>query len=121
MYQKQKIMEESYSQNDRAEPDNFTKALSIVSSDNEERITYDGLMNAISDDENIDMALKQVISKRGAPGADGMTVQELRDGLSAMRESFKDSIRKGRYISIPVRRGRYRNSTEGSAISEYRQ
>lgn len=97
-------MEESYLHDDRTVSDSHAEALGIVSSDNEGRVTYDGLMNAILDDGNIDTALKQVVSNRGAPGVDGMTVQELRDGLPAMRGSLEDSIRTGRYRPSPVRR-----------------
>lgn len=64
---------------------------------------YDLIQKVIADD-NIDMALKQVVGNRGAPGVDGMTVYELEPWLKLNREILKDELESGRYAPTPVRR-----------------
>lgn len=64
---------------------------------------YD-LMSAIVEDDNIDEAAKQVIGNRGAPGIDGMKVDELLPWLKLNRETLKDELMTGRYKPTPVRR-----------------
>ena len=64
---------------------------------------YD-LMSAIIEDGNIDDASKQVIGNRGAPGIDGMKVDELLPWLKLNREILKDELMTGRYKPTPVRR-----------------
>ncbi len=53
---------------------------------------------------NVREALNRVVSNNGAPGIDGMKVEELRDYMNANWTSIKKSILERRYMSAPVRR-----------------
>ena len=79
-------------------------APSISVSEIDGRVTYDDLIEPLLSDDNIQRALEQVVSNRGAPGVDGMTVHELRDRLPELLDSLKESIRAGKYKPKPVRR-----------------
>lgn len=58
----------------------------------------------ILQDKNIDKAIKSVKDNKGAPGIDGMTVDEL-DGYFAMhRKEIVSQIREGNYKPSPVKR-----------------
>lgn len=80
------------------------QASSMQSAQSEEGVTYDDLIDAVLDDENIGRALERVVANKGAPGADGMSVQELAVWLQSNIESLKSEIRDGKYIPTPVRR-----------------
>lgn len=54
--------------------------------------------------ENMKKALKQVIINKGAPGVDGMTVEELTPWIKAHPHELTEQIRKGRYRQHPVLR-----------------
>ena len=69
-----------------------------------EKVTYDGLLEKVLSDDNIEKALKQVVGNRGAAGVDGMSVYELGDWLPANIEMLRDKIRAGKYKPSPVRR-----------------
>ena len=73
---------------------------------------YD-LMSTIIEDGNIDDAAKQVIGNRGAPGIDGMKVDELLPRIKLNREILKDELMTGRYKPTPVRRVEIPKDTEG--------
>ncbi len=101
---KQKTLE-SFSRSEGTEsPSESDQALSIRSTQSEERVTYDNLIELVLDDSNIEEALKKVVGNRGAPGVDGMTVHELAQWLPSNIDSLKRSIREGSYIPVPVRR-----------------
>ena len=53
---------------------------------------------------NVREALNRVVSNKGAPGIDGMKVEELRDYMNANWTSIKQSILERRYKPAPVRR-----------------
>ena len=62
------------------------------------------LIEWILQDKNIDKAIKSVKDNKGAPGIDGMTVDEL-DGYFAMhRKEIVSQIREGNYKPSPVKR-----------------
>ncbi|MDO5862592.1 MAG: group II intron reverse transcriptase/maturase [Thermoplasmata archaeon] len=73
-------------------------------SDNAEEAACDGLLEAVLDDGNIAQALKRVVGNRGAPGTDGMSVQELAEWLPSNIDALKETIRAGKYRPSPVRR-----------------
>lgn len=54
--------------------------------------------------ENLTTALKRVRENRGAPGVDGMTVEELPDHLREHRTSIRTKLETGTYRPSPVKR-----------------
>lgn len=63
-----------------------------------------GLLESILDRDNLNRAYKRVKRNHGAPGIDGMTVEEALPWLREHREELLQSIREGRYQPSPVRR-----------------
>src|SRR6185437_7138473 len=61
------------------------------------------LMEAILGRENMMTALRRVEANKGAPGADGMPVEELRAYLVANWPHIKEDLLAGRYRPAPVR------------------
>jgi RNA-directed DNA polymerase len=64
------------------------------------------LMAQVVERENLLRALKQVQRNRGAPGIDGMTVEELPGYLRVHWPRIRDELIEGRYRPQPVRRVR---------------
>ena len=62
------------------------------------------LLERILDRENLNRAYKQVKANKGAPGVDGMTVEEALPWLKEHGRKLTDSIRSGKYKPDPVRR-----------------
>jgi len=61
-------------------------------------------MEIILERENINRALQQVRSNKGAPGVDGMTVDQLPSYLRRHWQKVKQSLLDGTYQPLPVRR-----------------
>jgi RNA-directed DNA polymerase len=62
------------------------------------------LMAQILDRENLKRALKQVRQNKGAPGIDGMTVEELPAYLKEHWRELRVQLETGQYRPQPVRR-----------------
>ena len=62
------------------------------------------LMEIICERENINRALQRVRSNKGAPGVDGMTVDQLPSYLRRHWPQIKEELLTGRYKPLPVRR-----------------
>lgn len=62
------------------------------------------LLEQILDRDNLNRAYKQVKRNHGAPGIDGMTVEDALPWLQEHREELLQSIRDSRYKPSPVRR-----------------
>lgn len=62
------------------------------------------LMESIAESDNLRRAYKRVKSNGGAPGIDGMTVEELGDFLKSNIGRLKEELIKGSYKPSPVRR-----------------
>ena len=62
------------------------------------------LIERILDKNNVREALNRVIANHGAPGIDGMAVEELRDYMNANWTSIRESILAREYRPKPVRR-----------------
>lgn len=54
--------------------------------------------------ENMQTACRRVIANKGAPGVDGMTVNEVRAHFEKHGASICAHIREGRYIPAAVKR-----------------
>ena len=62
------------------------------------------LLERILDRDNLNRAYKQVKANKGAPGVDGMTVEEALPWLKEHGKELTDSIRSGKFKPDPVRR-----------------
>ncbi len=62
------------------------------------------LMTEVLDIENLKRALERVKRNKGAPGIDGMTVDELRGHLKANWPTIRAQLVAGSYCPKPVRR-----------------
>jgi len=63
-----------------------------------------GLWEQVWERQNLLQALHRVESNRGAPGVDGMTVEELRPYIVACWREVRGALDGGRYRPSPVRR-----------------
>ncbi len=61
------------------------------------------LMEQVVGRENLKRALKRVVANKGAPGTDGMTVEELTPYLKAHWPRLRGELLEGRYAPKPVR------------------
>ena len=62
------------------------------------------LLERILSRENLNRAYKRVKANKGAPGIDGMTVEDALPWLREHREELLEQIRSGKYKPQPVRR-----------------
>lgn len=62
-----------------------------------------GLLEMILSRENMMAALRRVETNKGAPGVDGLSVEQLRGHLTAHWATIKEDLLAGRYKPAPVR------------------
>ena len=62
------------------------------------------LMESVCERENMRRALRQVRKNKGAPGMDGMTVEELPGYIKRHWPKIKADLLAGAYMPLPVRR-----------------
>src|SRR6188474_2293175 len=62
------------------------------------------LMEEICKRSNVRTALDRVISNKGAPGVDGMHVNQLRNHLNRHWPQIQEVLLEGKYKPLPVRR-----------------
>lgn len=65
---------------------------------------FDDVMERVCDPQNLTQALKRVKANKGAPGVDGMTVQQLAAYLKSHGPEIRERILRGEYRPQPVRR-----------------
>lgn len=63
-----------------------------------------GLLEAILDRRNMNKAYKRVKANKGAPGVDGMTIEEALPYLREHKDELIGRILRGKYTPSPVRR-----------------
>lgn len=97
------LREESCLQRDSAEHEEYAGAQSAGIRESKEAGGAD-LLERILDRNNLNKAYKRVKANKGAPGIDGMTVEEALPWLKEHRQELLDSIRAGKYKPQPVRR-----------------
>jgi RNA-directed DNA polymerase len=68
-----------------------------------ERALTRGLMEKIASSANLNQAYKRVKANRGAPGVDGMTVDDLRPWIAANKDALLTALLEGSYQPQPVR------------------
>lgn len=93
----------NYPQRDSAEHKEYVGVQSVGSQEIAEQDGADLLERILSRD-NLNRAYKRVRANKGAPGIDGMTVEDVLPWLREHREELLDSIRQGKYKPQPVRR-----------------
>ena len=90
-------------QRDSAEHEEYVGAQSVETREVGEQDGADLLERILSRD-NLNRAYKRVRANHGAPGIDGMTIEEALPWLREHREELLDNIRLGKYKPQPVRR-----------------
>lgn len=95
--------EESCQQRNRAEHEKYAGAQSVDVQEVKEQDGAD-LLERILNRDNLNRAYERVRANKGAPGIDGMTVEEALPWLREHREELLESIRTGKYKPQPVRR-----------------
>lgn len=93
-----------YSQRDSVERKEYVGARSVDIRECKERDGATDLLEQILDRDNLNRAYKQVKRNHGAPGIDGMTVEDALPWLQEHKDELLQSIREGRYKPSPVRR-----------------
>jgi RNA-directed DNA polymerase len=68
-----------------------------------ERALTRGLMERIASSANLNQAYKRVKANRGAPGVDGMTVDDLRSWIARNKDALVTALLDGSYQPQPVR------------------
>lgn len=81
--------------------------------DTERPVSQEQLMELVLERENMFRALRCVEKNRGAPGVDGMEVEELRGYLRVHWPSIKEQLLAGEYCPQPVRRVEIPKATGG--------
>ena len=66
--------------------------------------TTQDLLNQVLNKDNLTQAWKRVRANRGAPGIDGLTIDEFRAHFKSIGPGLIETIREGRYQPYPVKR-----------------
>ena len=97
------FQEEGFLQRDSAEHEEYAGAQSAGGREGKEADGAD-LLERILSRENLNKAYKRVRANKGAPGIDGMTVEDALPWFRQHRKELLDSIQAGKYKPQPVRR-----------------
>lgn len=92
-----------YLQRDSVEREEHAGVRSAGTRERKERGGATDLLEQILDRDNLNRAYKQVKRNHGAPGIDGMTVEDALPWLQEHRDELLQKIREGRYKPSPVR------------------
>ena len=96
---------DSCSQRDSAERKGYVRAHRSFNRIWKERDSAEpDLLGKILDRDNLNRAYKRVKANKGAPGIDGMTVEEVFPWLKEHNHELVEKIRRGHYTPSPVRR-----------------
>ncbi|MCQ2402000.1 MAG: group II intron reverse transcriptase/maturase, partial [Lachnospiraceae bacterium] len=96
---------ESCSQRDSAEHKGYVRAHRSFNRIWKERDSAEpDLLGKILEKDNLNRAYKRVKANKGAPGIDGMTIEEALPWLREHGRELTDRIRRGKYTPSPVRR-----------------
>lgn len=92
-------------QRDSTECEGYAGAQSAVQPGNEETAgRSQNLLEAILYRDNLNRAYKRIKANKGAPGVDGMTVEEALPWLKEHGKEMTEAIRRGKYKPTAVRR-----------------
>ena len=96
---------ESCLQRDSAERKGYVRAHRSFNRIWEERDSAEpDILSKILDKDNLNRAYKRVKANKGAPGVDGMTIEQALPWLKEHGNELTDRIKKGHYTPSPVRR-----------------
>ena len=96
---------DSCSQRDSAERKRYVRAHRSFNRIWKERDSAEpDILGKILDKDNLNRAYKRVKANKGAPGVDGMTIEEVQTWLRENQRDLIDRIRRGKYTPSPVRR-----------------
>ena len=96
---------ESCSQRDSAERKGYVRAHRSFNRIWKERDSAEpDLLGKILDRDNLNRAYKRVKANKGAPGIDGITVEEIGAYLRENQKELIERIKRGKYTPGPVRR-----------------
>ena len=97
--------EESCSQRDSAERKGYVRAHRSFNRIWKERDSAEpDILSKILNKDNLNRAYKRVKANKGAPGVDGMTIEQALPWLKEHNHELTERIRKGHYTPSPVRR-----------------
>lgn len=65
---------------------------------------HDDLMQRVLESENLRRAWKRVKAKKGAPGVDGMRIEDFPEFARSSLPAIRQALRDGTYRPLPVRR-----------------
>lgn len=101
----EKMESHGCSQRDSAEHEGYAKARRSFNLIWKERDSAEPeLLEKILDRQNLNKAFKRVKKNKGAPGVDGMTIEEAFTYLKEHKEELVERIKKGKYTPSPVKR-----------------
>ena len=80
-----------------------TEGVKSSSARDKKRALTENLMDRVCEPSNWNRAFKRVVSNKGAPGIDGMTVEMLGPWLATHKEAVVASLLDGSYLPQPVR------------------
>ena len=96
---------ESCSQRDSAERKGYVRAHRSFNRIWKERDSAEpDILSKVLDKDNLNRAYKRVKANKGAPGIDGMTIEEALPWLKEHNHELVERIRRGKYSPSPVRR-----------------
>ena len=96
---------DSCSQRNSAEREKYVRAHRSFNRIWKERDSAEpDILSRILDKDNLNRAYKRVKANKGAPGIDGMTIEEVLPWLKEHSHELTERIRKGKYTPSPVRR-----------------
>ena len=96
---------ESCSQRDSAERKGYVRAHRSFNRIWKERDSAEpDILSKILNKDNLNRAYKRVKANKGAPGVDGMTIEQALPWLKEHNHELTERIRKGHYTPSPVRR-----------------
>ena len=96
---------ESCSQRDSAEHKGYVRAHRSFNRIWKERDSAEpDLLGKILDKDNLNRAYKRVKANKGAPGVDGMTIEQVLPWLKEHNHELIDRIKRGKYTPSPVKR-----------------
>ena len=99
------ISDDGYSQRDSAEHKRYVRAHRSFNRIWKERDSAQPeLLEKILERENLNRAFKRVKANKGAPGVDGMTIDETLQWLREHNHELTERISRGKYTPKPVRR-----------------
>jgi len=104
LQQTQTTPDGGYLQENMLETEGNVKACSNLRGETDGKDGVTHLIYEVMDRKNLNLAYKRVKANKGAPGVDGMTVDELMGYIASNKDEFIRQIADGSYEPQPVKR-----------------